>query len=141
MPASKLRVRARSGLPSNHDAAAQDSKRIICHRYTEHPDAPSGWAWVPSNEVEEISNRVEHRALIKDGALWAADEVTAREVWGPKEWRANFDASFGTGRKAPPPPVETAPLALPETTATDAPQRNARMSNRGGSGSHRSSHR
>jgi hypothetical protein len=123
MSASKLRVRARSGLPSNHDAAAQDSKRIICHRYVEHPDAGNKWAWAPTNEVEEISNRVEHRALIKDGALWAADEATAREVWGPKEWRANFDASFGT---APQRPSRTAALyaiadvALPEQ-ATDAP--------------------
>lgn len=113
MPASKLRVRARSGLPSNHDAAAQDSKRIICHRYTEHPEAGNGYAWAPTNEVEDISNRVEHRALIKDGALWAADETTAREVWGA-QWRENFDASFGTAPQRPP----GAPLAI---AVTDAP--------------------
>lgn len=126
MPALKLRVRARSGLPSNHDAAAQDSKRVICHRYVQNPDAGNGWAWAPTTEAEEISNRVEHRALIKDGALYAADEATAREVWGPKEWRENFDASFGT---APKRATRTAALeavadaalpALPETT--DAPK-------------------
>jgi hypothetical protein len=119
MPALKLRVRARSGLPSNHDAAAQDSKRVICHRYVQfdgagNPFPGNGWAWVPTSEVEEISNRVEHRALIKDGALWAADEATAREVWGPA-WREHFDASFGTA-----PQRKSAPPALPEQT-TDAP--------------------
>jgi hypothetical protein len=121
MPALKLRVRARSGLPSNHDAAAQDSKRVICHRYVQNPDAGNGWAWAPTNEVEEISNRVEHRALVKDGALWAADEATAREVWGA-EWRQHFDASFGT---APKRATRTTALEAIADTAPPAPEQPA----------------
>jgi hypothetical protein len=80
-------------------------------------------------EVEEISNRVEHRALIKDGALWAADEATAREVWGPKEWRENFDASFGT---APKRSTRAAALERRRRAAEPQPRRRALRRRRNG---------
>lgn len=129
MPASKLHVRARSGMPSDFDAADQGHKRVIGHRYAPNDAAPSGWAWMPTGENISVSNRVEHRNQIKDGALWAVDETTAREVWGV-EWRKHFDASFGTASKRAAVPeslavaferAESAPLVLPEQSTTDAP--------------------
>lgn len=99
MAASTLRVRARQGITTRYDLIDQGVKRMVGRRLVQHPDSPNGVAWVSTGETETVPNMREFRDAIKDGALWAGDEETAREVFGPA-WRENFDASFGTA-KAP----------------------------------------
>lgn len=117
----KLRVRARSGMPTDFDAADQGHKRVIGHRYAPNEAAPNKWAWMPTGEDVTVSNRVEHRNQIKDGALWAMDEDTAREVWGT-EWRKHFDPSCGTASGAAKYASLHKPAEEPAAVATlDAP--------------------
>jgi len=107
MPLSKLRVRARSGIVSRFDLVDHGIKRMVGHTFQKHDDAPNGFAWVPTNETEEVPNLPEFRTALKDDALWAADEATAREIWGA-QWREHFDASFGTAPKRALAPASTA---------------------------------
>lgn len=97
MAASTLRVRAKAGICPRYDLVDQGFNRKVCRRLEASADAPSGFAWVDTGETESVPNTKEFRDAIADGALWAADEETAREVWGVA-WRSNFDASFGTAK-------------------------------------------
>lgn len=99
MAASTLRVRAREGIVTRYDLIDQGVKRMVGRKLVPHLDASNGFAWVETGETETLPNIAEFRTSIRDGALWAADEATAREVW-PTEWRKHFDASFGTTPRA-----------------------------------------
>ena len=113
--ASTLRVRARSGIVTRFDLMAQDPpiRRMVCARLVPHPDAPNKHAFVHTDEVENVPNMKEFRDAVKDGALWAADEETARECFGAR-WRDHFDPSFGMGMKAAPAAASTAPPSAEE---------------------------
>lgn len=95
-----LRVRARSGIVTRYDLLDQGVKRMVGRQLQPHADAPNGFAWVDTGKVEELPYMREFIDEIRDGGLWAADEDTARAVWGDK-FRDHFDASFGTAPTAP----------------------------------------
>jgi hypothetical protein len=119
MASSMLRVRARSGIVTRYDLVQHGMRRMVGQALQPHAEAPNGFAWVPTGKDEEIPNLPEFRQAVKDGALWAADEDTARAVWGA-DYRKHFDDSFGS-KPAPPaneaaaaPPAEAAATRLPE---------------------------
>lgn len=93
--ASKLRVRAREGIVTRADLLQHGVRRMVGQRLEAHADAPGGFAWVPTGETEELPDHAHFRTALKEGALWAADEATAKAVW-PSDWRKHFDPTFGT---------------------------------------------
>lgn len=94
MAGAMLRVRARAGLVTRYDLIDQGVMRKVGMRLLPHPEAANGFAWVPTGETESVPDMKEFRDEVRDGGLWAADEDTARRVFG-EAWKSNFDPSFG----------------------------------------------
>lgn len=72
-----LRVRASgTALVQNHEHLEQGRNSFIGRVFKELE--PGQWAFVPTNEVAEVPNRVEYMRALQAGDLEAADDATAK---------------------------------------------------------------
>lgn len=82
MTPKTLRVRARgTGLVQNYErleASVNPANQFIGRRFEERKDAPGQYAFVPTNETEEVPYRPEYVLALQAGDLEAADDETAR---------------------------------------------------------------
>jgi hypothetical protein len=84
----RLRFYAR-GTAQVTDVHAQERgvRRCVGRRWQEV--TTGRWAWVPTEEPQEIDYHADLVRACRDGDLWAADAATA------KECRVPFDPTFG----------------------------------------------